>query len=107
MSRVTSEEVSRRVEAEIGDGWEIEYPHGVQLRRCLVTPRKERMRVGWDETSSIDLWVVLEAEPGERSGYIVAYDGVEEKFGLASQDAAGHRVFLGYYGSFLETLEAM
>jgi hypothetical protein len=107
VSQVIAEDVRRLVEIEIGSGWELEYPHGVQLRRCLVVPRIERMRVGWDETTSLNLWVVLEEDPDEKAGYLVAYDEAEESFGLASRGSEGRHIFLGYYGSFIETLEAM
>ena len=41
------------------------------------------------------------------AGYLIAYDEAEESFGLASRVADGDHVFLGYYGSLIETLEAM
>ena len=54
----------------------------------------------------LDLWIVLEETPGKKEGYLIAFDERTRKFGLV--DWGGDvPVFLGYYGSFMDTLEGM
>jgi len=51
-------------------------------------------------------YLVLEEDPVSQSGYKIVYSDLENMFGLA---VCGHdyAIFIGYYGTFLETLEAM
>jgi hypothetical protein len=54
----------------------------------------------------IHLWLVLEENPEDCSGYKIVYGEQVEMFGLAV--ASGSRdVFIGYYGSFLDTYRGM
>jgi len=39
---MTAQEVRNRIESEIGENWAASSAHGVELRRCLVTPQKGR-----------------------------------------------------------------
>ena len=101
-------EVSRVVTDEIGDDWSISNAHGVDLKRCLVFPTKHDYRDSFNEGADISLWLVLEEVPEDNSGYKIVFDETTQRFGLATGDAQRqHDVFLGFYGTFLETLEAM
>jgi len=52
--------------------------------------------------------VVLEQIPETRAGYQIVYSEDDGAFGLAMTDAAdGSPVFLGIYGTFMETLAGM
>jgi len=104
---MTPQEVRSRVEEEIGENWALSNAHGIELSRCLVTPQKGRYRDSFHEGQTIELWLVLEEDPVARKGYKIVYDEDADKFGLAVADDRSAGVFLGLYGSFLETLSGM
>lgn len=105
---MTSTEVRAIVEEETGGDWSRSNSHAVDLRKCLVPPRKVACRDTFPKLNGgkpLQLWVVLEEIPGTREGYLIVFDerGV---FGLA--DWSGDTpMFLGFHGSFLNTLEGM
>ena len=103
---MTSEDVRRLIEAEVGRDWDRENAHGCTVRRCLVEPEKRSFS---DELNddTVDLWLVLEEDPEGRTGYKVVYDDVNESFGLAYPGFDGSPSFLGLYGSFLRAYDAM
>ena len=100
-------EISELIEREIGGNWSLSNAHGVDLRRCLVEPTKRVYEDSFRRGEMIELWLVLEEVPEDQSGYKIVFDEGSQMFGLATSNVAGPDVFLGYYGSFLETLEAM
>ena len=106
---MTPDEVRSIVELEIGNDWSRTNPHGVDLRTCLVTPRKVKCRNSFpllESGRALDLWIVLEETPGNKDGYLIVFDERTRKFGLAAwtEDVP---IFLGYHGSFMNTLEGM
>jgi hypothetical protein len=103
---MNAEEVAALVKAEIGDQWEQSNAHGVDLRTCIVTPEKKSYTDGVGE-KAYELWLVLEEDPKERKGYKIVFDHEQRLFGLATTQRNGPDVFLGFYGTFLETLESM
>jgi len=50
---------------------------------------------------------VLEEDPVARNGYKIVYDESRDEFGLAMRDSRGKDIFVGFYGDFLTTLDAM
>ena len=100
-------DISEAIAHEIDGDWSRPNPHGVDLRRCLVTPQRARFVDASDETRSLDLWLVLEEKPGDHSGYKIVFDEARGEYGLAVTGQTGRDVFIGYYGSFLETLDGM
>jgi hypothetical protein len=104
---MTSQEVRKRIEDEIGEDWAASNAHGVDLRRCLVTPQKVIYQDSGHEGQAIELRLVLEEDRAGRRGYEIVYDENTEEFGLALHDDKGTGVFLGYYGTFLDTLYGM
>jgi hypothetical protein len=102
-------EVLEIVEREIGGNWSTSNAHGVDLKRCLLTsPVKMAFEVGPSHGKTKELWLVLEEAPETKSGYKIVFDEERRSFGLAITDARTKgNVFLGYYGSFLSTLEGM
>ncbi len=106
---MTPDEVRAIVEAEIGNDWSRKNPHGVDLRACLVTPRVVSCQNTFPQLEGgrpLDLWIVLEETPGKKDGYLIAFDERKHKFGLADWNG-DIPVFLGYHGSFMDTLEGM
>lgn len=104
---MTGEEVAQLVREEIGEDWSHPNPHGVDLRESLVAPQKVRLFVDMDTDRQVEHWLVLE-ESARRGGYLIVFDEDSRRFGLATFDVTTKRCyFLGLYGSFLETLDAM
>lgn len=106
---MTPEDVRAVVNAEIGDDGSLSNSHGVDLRKCLVRPRAVDCRNTFPKLHGgrpIRLWIVLEETPDERDGYLIVFDESRRTFGLADWDG-DVPVFLGYHGSFLNTLQGM
>jgi hypothetical protein len=73
---------------------------------CLVEPEL-REYCDWQEKNFEKLWLVLEEDPKERKGYKIVYSEAEDLFGLAIRTNKEQDMCIGYYGSFMETLEGM
>jgi hypothetical protein len=100
-------DVRNRVEQEIAENWGRSNAHGVDLRTCLVDPRRQQYRDSFDQSRTLDLWLVLEEDTRTHGGYEIVFDDNNCQYGLATASRDGSRIFLGYYGTFLETLDAM
>ena len=101
-----SGEILTLIELEIAGDWSHTNAHGVNLRTCLVTPEKKLYHLHPNGTQ--ELWLVLEEDPTTRGGYKIVYDDVRKEFGLATADISDPIDFyLGPYGSFFKTLDAM
>ena len=99
-------EIQKIIEAEIAGNWDRWNPHGVKLRTCLVTPEKKTYGLHGGGTQ--ELWLVLEENPETHFGYRIVFDEQTGKFGLAMDQMSDPVDFyLGPYGSFLTTLDAM
>ena len=106
---MSAQQVTELIEKEIAGDWDRQNPHGVNLKKCLVVPP---VRKTYDDACHgaqiVDLWLVLEENPEKKSGYKIVFDDSREQFGLAVDDARTCRAaFIGCYGTFLETLDAM
>jgi len=103
---MTSLQITELIEGEIGTDWSRSNAHGVNLKVCLVPPLLQEYQDGFEPEKQVSLWLVLEEDPVSQSGYKIVYSDLENMFGLA---VCGHdyAIFIGYYGTFLETLEAM
>ena len=99
-------EVTEIIEREMAGNWSLSNAHGVDLKKCLVPPAKRVYNDSFDEGKTLELWLVLEEDPVAGSGYKIVFDEETRKFGLAVS-AVDRDLFLGFYGSFLETLEGM
>ena len=96
-------DISLLIACEIGSDWNRANPHGVELRTCLVAPARRRFIDASDKNQTLDLWLVLEEHPQTHDGYKIVFDESSRQYGLASSGD----VFIGYYGTFIETLDAM
>ena len=104
---MTAPEISEIIEREIDGNWSLSNAHGVDLKRCLVAPVKHTYRDSFKEGETLELWLVLEEVPEEKGGYKIVFDEQERMFGLAVSVVGKPDMFLGFYGTFLETLEGM
>ncbi|HRQ55710.1 MAG TPA: hypothetical protein PL018_15740 [Ignavibacteriaceae bacterium] len=87
---------------------EIDCAHGINkenLNEHLVFPSKEKY-TGTDANDIFYLWTVLEENPNEKDGYTIVFDEDCNDFGLGLHTKDG-LMYLGNYGSFVETLNAM
>jgi hypothetical protein len=105
------EEVKAIVDREIRLGWNGEdpgeNPHGIALARCLLrVPERRTYLNSFEGNRSVDMWLVLEEDPERHAGYEVVFDEASGEFGLAIQ-GTDRSVFIGFYGSFRETLRGM
>lgn len=108
----TGEDVRELVSREIADDWLQSNLHGCDLCRCLVPPElREYDNCGLGgildkPPPKIAMWVVLEEKPGKRSGYKIVFGKEAGMFGLAVPGTPND-IFVGFYGSFLETFRGM
>ena len=104
---MSSAEVADLVAAGIGGDWSQSNAHGVDLKKCLVKPVRRVYEDSFKAGATVELWLVLEEIPEDGSGYKIVFDEITRQFGLATSSGAGRDIFLGFYGNFIETLEAM
>lgn len=104
---MNASEISEIIEREIDGKWSLSNAHGVDLKRCLVAPVKQTYQDSFAEGATLELWLVLEEVPEDKSGYKIVFDEQERMFGLAMSVVDQPDMFLGYYGTFLNTLEGM
>lgn len=106
---MTAAQVRAIIDAELGNDLSRSNSHGVDLRRCLVEPRKVKCRNTFPKLNGgkpLELWIVLEETPETSDGYLIVFDEETHQFGLADW-ADSTPVFLGFHGTFLNSLEGM
>lgn len=103
---MTSNEVIHIINEEIKGIFDISNLHGIDLKKCLITPVRQRYVSSLNDKIAFELWTVLkETEDGR--GYRIFYDEDENSFGLGMMGFKDELVYLGNYGTFLETLKGM
>ena len=101
---MTSEEVEKLLKTEVGNNLDTSNLHGINLTECLIKPVRQKYISAFDNSQTFNLWTVLiESE----DGYRIFYDEDENTFGLATKSQNDQLIYLGNYGTFLETLEGM
>jgi hypothetical protein len=95
---MTPKEISKLIEKEINGDWSISNAHGCDLKKCLVRPKKRRLKYG---SEIRDYWIVLEEIPETLEAWKVFYDEETNKFGLA-----GYSEPFGYVCNFHDTFIA-
>jgi hypothetical protein len=103
---MSPEEIELIIKAEISENWDFSNAHGVDLRKCLIRPIKQKYLDSMNKNRTIELWTVLEETP-DSNGYKIYYDETEDNFGLGIRSDKDELISLGIYGTFLETLESM
>jgi hypothetical protein len=105
---MTAAELQRRIHDEIGSNWDRTNAHGCDLRACLVDPVKLPYEDITDSATTVYLWLVLRESPADHSGYMIVFDEIGNRFGLACRFDSGRDGYLGPYGeTFLAAFEAM
>lgn len=103
---MTSKEIKDIIAQEINNNYDLSNAHGVDLRTCLIEPTLDNYIDSFNEKSILKLWTVLEETP-DKEGYKIVFDANNKTFGLGILTEKNESMFIGYYGSFLETLEGM
>lgn len=101
---MTSEDVEKLIKSEIGNRLDTSNLHGINLTECLVKPVRQKYISAFDNSQTFDLWTVLIESD---DGYRIFYDEEENTFGLANKSQNDELMYLGNYGTFLETLKGM
>lgn len=99
-------EITQMIEKEINGDWSISNAHGCDLKMCLIRPKRRALSFF---TEIRDAWIVLEEDPINLDGFMVYFDEVTNKFGLAERSESS-----GYYGfvcnshdSFIRAFKSM
>ena len=84
---ITSDDVQRIIEAEIGTRWHETNSHDIDLRKSLTKPQYISCRNTFPKPDAPDpkvlqMWLVLEEIPGSRDGYVILADESCSRFGL-------------------------
>jgi hypothetical protein len=104
---MTAEEIQKIVDRELNEPEEeLKSWNEEEVRRLLLKPVKHTYLDTFEEDSTMELWLILDERPGVPTSQKIVYDENENEFGLAGEKD-GQPVFLGYYGTLVETLESM
>jgi hypothetical protein len=94
---MSASDVTKLIQAELSHH-KLPETYGSSLAGCLSEPRRSEFRLH-PENTIWDMWLVFE-EPVH--GFRIVFDEHSKQFGVAKHD-----VFLGFYGTFLQTLDAL
>lgn len=100
---MTPKEITQIIEKEINGDWSISNWHNGDLKKCLVRPKKRKLRFG-DEIKEI--WIVLEELPETLDGDKVFFDDETKKIGLAKHSEPFDYV-CNSHDTFLAALNSM
>lgn len=103
---MTPQELTRLIEEDIASNRDAFHWYGRPFRDCLREPRKIRVLDSFRNDEPEDLWLVFEEASGEEQGYKVVYHESLGAFGLAVAGTP-EPVLIGFYGGFVDTLNAM
>lgn len=99
-----------RIQEELAAGT-IDNWHGVSasnIHEHLIEPVKETYMNEVDaRPRELELWTVLHEDPQGRSGLRIVFGPDKGWFGLAQTMKHGKPLFMGYFGTFIETLNGM
>lgn len=72
----------------------------------IIEPQKRIAFLNLEKTSSINVLVVYQDLSENLSGYKIFYDEESDQFGIITTQM-GTDYIVGFYGTFIETLESM
>lgn len=101
---MTRKEITQIIEKEISGDWSITNWHNVDLKRCLVRPRKKLFNNYKDKPEKF--WLVLEECPETLECFKIVFNDETKQFGLA-QFSEPYDFILGWHDSFLAAFKAM
>jgi hypothetical protein len=99
-------ELSRIIELDLACNASTLSWHGRPVAECLCPPERQVFLDSFNNNEPLHLWLVFNESLNTEEGYKVVYAENEELFGLAVP-GTDTPVFIGIYGSFVETLNSM
>ncbi|MCW8896733.1 MAG: hypothetical protein OQJ96_10380 [Flavobacteriales bacterium] len=100
------QDVKNIIQEELKGNPDLSNAHGVELDKCLIEPIRQTYLDSFNDNKKIELWTVLE-ETDDGDGYKIVFDYDDNIFGLGMKTNNDELVFIGYYGTFTETLRGM
>lgn len=98
--------IKTQINQEIQQGGISSNWHVSDVYKHLIEPIQESYIDSFDQKKRIELWTVFE-EIADRSGYKIVYNSENNSYGLGITAENDDLMFIGYYGSFIETFNAM
>lgn len=96
------------IKKKVSDGFAVLAPHLQDwIRHHLIEPRKIRCSTDPEGTIFQDLWLVTDHIGENDSASRVVFDENKRAFGLVCTLNTGVEWYMGIYGSFSDTVEAM
>jgi hypothetical protein len=109
---MTTKEISNIILSDISEN-AIDNGHGIlhdNVDKYLVAPIQKQFVDSWTD-ELVTKWLVLDEMPGDLDkGYQIVFDENTKYFGLATKGSKNSDIvgtFIGNYGTFIETLNAM
>lgn len=99
--------IKKLILSEIKGDYSITNAHGVDLKKCLVEPYLQKFEKSFKKGEMVDVYIVLEENPESKNGHQIIYDPQEKIFGLGLSEEGKYHLLLGYYDTFLESLNGM
>ncbi len=103
---MTSAEIKAIIICELQVERDLKNVSGLDLKKCLIEPIKQKYTDVNDSMRVNEYWTVLE-ESEDGKGYKIYFDEETKMFGLAILSNKNERIDIGIYGTFLETLYSM
>lgn len=109
--QMTPDELSAKIDAELAGSCALNNWHGItaeNVEQFLIPPKSTDMLDSFSNERR-QFWIVADERPESNAdGYLVVFDEINRSFGLAVKGGAdGAATFIGCYGGFVETLNAM
>lgn len=103
---MTAKDIQKIIKDDLESNPKFFNPHNIDIKRCSVEPKKLKFENSFSNGELLDLWLVLKEKPDSNDGYLIIYNEQNSKFGLAIY-GKNEPVFIGYQGTFTETLSGM
>jgi len=101
---MTSEEVKSLIDQELIINPDFFNSHNLDLNKCLIQPFQQKYIDSFDNSKSLNYWTVLIES---QDGYRIAYDPQNNCYGLGIITDKNELMYIGSYGTFIETIEGM
>lgn len=100
------EKIQALIDKELNLKHDLTNVFGVDLKKALIKPVKQKYKDAFDPLKSANFWTVLE-ETADGNGYKIFYDEHKKEFGLGIITNDRELINIGYHGTFLASLESI
>jgi hypothetical protein len=95
------------VSREFGAAWQEQTVNGLELRTAVVEPYRADVSDVYRSGQSMNVWVLVKAEPNAAEGMFVAFEPNTKQFCLAEYAPDGPPYILGFHSTLRAAVEAM